>query len=133
MTVNPRIGALHIDHTWLGAAQAVIVAADADIHPVAGNGSGNQKAASDILVLSAPDNLAVGASAGGPERNTLTDLNQRRIAFGGLHLLDASTAADVAVVADADLVTAIDFAATGVDLDISGAGRTVNANAPVAL
>src|SRR5688572_27238185 len=63
-TTDSRVCALHIDHTWLVAVYPVVVAADADVHHIAGQAGGDVEALGDIAVLGVLVDLAVGTDAG---------------------------------------------------------------------
>src|SRR5690606_12253038 len=112
-------GALHIDDPGLVAIEAIALAADVHVHQFAGQGGGHVEAAGDVAVLSVLMDLAVGAGAGGGQWHALANLDQRRVALGGLNLLRAAAAAAGAAADDADLVTPTDLAAA--DLDFAGA------------
>ncbi|MOA43401.1 hypothetical protein D3C78_1655510 [compost metagenome] len=84
---------MHVNDVRVGAIQAVVVAADADMHDVAAQAGGNVEALGDVAVLGVLVDLAVGAAAGAGQRHALADLDQCRITFGGLHLLHATALA----------------------------------------
>src|SRR5690606_10754767 len=105
-TADPGSGALAVDDALPVLTHAVVIAADADVDNVAGNAGGYVEALVDVAVLGVLVDLAVGADAGAGQRHALADLDQSRVALGGLHLLGATAAAVGGATQDAHLVAA---------------------------
>src|SRR3990167_2183518 len=103
------------------------------MHPLTAEAGGDVEATGDVAVLSVVVGLAIGITPAGSQRHALADLNQRRVAFGGLNLLGATAAAVGAAADDAHLVAAIDFALADLYLGIASADRAVGAVAAIGL
>src|SRR5690606_21035896 len=84
-----------------------------------------------VAILSVPVNLAVRAGTGGGQRYALADLDQRRVALGGLYLLGSAATAVGAAADDAYLVASVDFATADLHLSIAGAEGAIDAIAAV--
>ncbi|MNL08573.1 hypothetical protein D3C87_1293000 [compost metagenome] len=73
------------------------------MNDVAGDVCGDVEALSDVAVFGLAAQVAVGIGLRAGQRHALADLDQRRCAFAGLHLLNAAVAAIGAVIDDAGL------------------------------
>ncbi|MNJ63472.1 hypothetical protein D3C77_593760 [compost metagenome] len=123
------IGALRVDHPG-AVAEAILLAADAQLDAVALHAGDHLEAAVDVAVLGVLARVAVVVAAVAGQRHALADHDLRRVAFGGLDLLQRAVAAAAAAVDDAHLVTAMTLAAAADDLDVAGVDAAVD---PVAL
>ena len=110
----------------MALAEAVIAGADGDVHQVAGQRRGDVEAAVDVAVFGLAVDLPVGTGGGAGDGDALADLDQRRVALGGLDLLAAAGTAVGGATDDADAILAVDLAAAALDLDVAGAGRTIH-------
>src|SRR5471030_791899 len=129
-------------------ADPVTIGTDGQVNDVAGDAGGDvetlgyvavlaldlrQGLLVRVLILVRAVALGLVGADGGGQRYALADLDQRRGAFDGLHLLDAAVATGGAVVDDAGLALAVDAVAlavlvvvfTGVDADQQAPGRGV--------
>lgn len=111
LAADPGVGALGIDDAGMALAEAVIAGTDGDVHKVAGQRRGDVEAAVDVAVFGLAVDLPVGTGGGAGDGDALADLDQRRVALGGLDLLAAAGTAVGGATDDADAILAVDLAA----------------------
>src|SRR5690606_34627157 len=132
-TADACVGGLHVDNARAVIIHPVALAADGDMHQLAAEARRHVEAASHVAILSVSVNLAVRAGTGGGQRYALADLDQRRVALGGLYLLGSAATAVGATADDAYLVASVDFATADLHLGIAGAEGAIDAIAAVVL
>ena len=104
VAADPGVGALGIDDARMALAEAVIAGTDGDVHQVAGQRRGDVEAAVDVAVFGLAVDLPVGTGGGAGDGDALADLDQRRVALGGLDLLAAAGTAVGGATDDADSI-----------------------------